>query len=129
MGFTTPTELKYLKTHEWVRIEGDEAVVGISDFAQNALGDVVYIEMPQVGDKFQPGESFGAIESVKASSDLYAPVAGEIVAVNEALEDDQSPVNKDPYGEGWLIRIKMSGEQGELIDVAEYEKVMQEQSH
>lgn len=129
MGFNTPKELRYLKTHEWVRKEGEEVVVGISDFAQDALGDVVFIEMPEVGDIFAPGEVFGAIESVKASSDLYAPVGGEIVAVNTALEDDQSPVNKDPYGEGWLIRIKVSGEEGELLDAESYEKVMAEQAH
>jgi glycine cleavage system H protein len=129
MGFTTPTELKYLKTHEWVRMEGEEAVIGITDFAQDSLGDIVYIEMPKVGDTFGAEETFGVIESVKASSDLYAPVGGEVIAVNEALEDDQAPVNKDPYGEGWLIRLKVSGEQGELIDATEYEKVMAEQSH
>lgn len=129
MGFTTPQELRYLSTHEWVTIDGDVATIGITDFAQDALGDVVYVELPAVGDTFTAGEIFGSIESVKASSDLYAPVGGEIVEVNTALQDDQSPINKDPYGEGWIIRIKPSGDEGELLDAAGYEAVMEQQKH
>jgi glycine cleavage system H protein len=122
MSFQTPSELRYLKTHEWVRVEGNEAVIGITDYAQDSLGDVVYVEMPQVGDTFGAGEVFGVIESVKASSDLYTPVGGEVVAINTALETNQETVNKDPYGEGWMIRLKVSGEEGELMDAAAYEQ-------
>jgi glycine cleavage system H protein len=122
MSFNTPPELRYAKTHEWARTEGDEVVVGITDYAQDALGDVVYIELPEVGSTFKAGEVFGVIESVKASSDLYAPVAGEVTAVNSALDDDQEPVNKDPYGAGWMLRIKPSGDEGELLDAAGYEE-------
>jgi glycine cleavage system H protein len=122
MSFQTPSELRYLKTHEWVRMEGDEAVIGITDYAQDSLGDVVYVEMPQVGDTFGVGEVFGVIESVKASSDLYTPVGGEVVAINTALETNQETVNKDPFGEGWMIRLKVSGEEGELMDAAAYEQ-------
>ncbi len=122
MSFNTPSELRYAKTHEWVRIEGGEVIVGITDYAQDALGDVVYLELPEVGQSFKPGQVFGVIESVKASSDLYAPVGGEITAVNSALEDDQQPVNNDPYGAGWMIRIKPSGDEEELLDAGGYEQ-------
>lgn len=129
MSYTTPPDLQYARTHEWVRVEGDEVVIGITDYAQDALGDVVYIELPQAGDTFAPGEVFGVIESVKASSDLYAPVGGEVVAVNTALEDDQSPVNSDPYGSGWMLRLKASGATGELLDAAAYAHVVEEAQH
>lgn len=129
MSFTTPPDLRYTKTHEWVRIEGGKVVVGITDYAQDALGDVVYIELPQVGDTFAPGDVFGAIESVKAASDLYAPVGGEVVAVNTALEDDQAPINSDPYDAGWMIRLKPSGMEGEMLDAAAYEKVVAAAEH
>lgn len=125
MSFQTPAELRYLKTHEWVRMEGEEAVVGITDYAQNSLGDIVYIELPEVGDTFGPEEIFGVIESVKAASDLYTPVGGEIVAVNTALTDDQAPITSDPYGEGWLLRIKVSGDEGALLSAEEYLKVVE----
>ncbi|NJP04285.1 MAG: glycine cleavage system protein GcvH [Chloroflexaceae bacterium] len=127
MSFNTPADLRYAKTHEWVRAEGDAVVVGITDYAQDALGDVVYIDLPAVGDSFAAGEVFGVIESVKASSDLYAPVGGEVIAVNSDLEDDQSVVNNDPYGTGWMIRLKPSGEEGELLDAAAYEQVVAEE--
>jgi glycine cleavage system H protein len=127
MSFTTPSDLRYLESHEWVRLENGEAVIGISDYAQHSLGDVVYIELPAVGDTFGPGEVFGVIESVKASSDLYTPVGGEVIAVNSALEDDQEIINKDPYGEGWIIRLKTSGEEGNLLDAAAYEQVVASQ--
>ena len=120
MSFQTPSELKYAKSHEWVRFEGDEVVVGISDYAQDALGDVVYIELPQVGANFEAGGTFGVVESVKASSDLYAPVAGTVVAVNSELENNQEPINKDPYGNGWMLRLKPSGSQSELLDADAY---------
>lgn len=129
MSFTTPPELRYAKTHEWIRAEGDEVVVGITDYAQDALGDVVYIELPKVGDSFAAGDIFGVIESVKAASDLYAPVGGEVVAVNTELENDQSPINSDPYGAGWMIRLKSSGAAGDLLDAAAYEQVVAEEQH
>jgi glycine cleavage system H protein len=129
MSTNTPAELKYSKSDEWVRTEGDEVVIGITDYAQDALGDIVYLELPQVGATLKPGESFGAIESVKASSDLYAPVGGEVLAVNSALESDQEPINKDPYGAGWLIRVRPSGESEELLDAAAYAKYCEDRAH
>jgi glycine cleavage system H protein len=120
MSYNTPNELRYAKTHEWMRTEGEEVVVGITDYAQHSLGDVVYLELPEVGATFKAGERFGVIESVKASSDLYAPVAGEVTAINSALEDAQEPINTDPYGEGWMIRMKPAGDEGELLDAAGY---------
>lgn len=129
MSFNTPSDLRYAKTHEWVRVEGDEVVVGITDYAQDALGDVVYIELPTVGNSYDAGQPFGVIESVKASSDLYAPVSGEIVAVNTALEDDQVPINNDPYDAGWIIRIKPSADDGDLLDAEAYTKLVEETQH
>jgi glycine cleavage system H protein len=125
MSFNTPGELRYAKSHEWVRSEGDEVVVGITDYAQDSLGDVVYLELPEVGASFKAGEVFGVIESVKASSDLYAPVAGEVTAVNSDLEDDQESINTDPYGAGWMIRLKPSGAEEELLDAAAYEQYVE----
>lgn len=101
-------QARYAKSHEWARWDGDEIVCGISDHAQESLSDIVYVELPEVGDVFEQGESFGVVESVKAASDLYAPVSGEIVAVNQALETTPEKVNQDPYGEGWMIRIRPS---------------------
>jgi glycine cleavage system H protein len=105
-----------------VRTEGDEVVVGITDYAQHSLGDIVYLELPEVGATFKPGEVFGVIESVKASSDLYAPVAGEVTAVNSELEDDQEAINTDPYSTGWMIRVKPAGGESELLDAAAYDE-------
>jgi glycine cleavage system H protein len=129
MAFNTPDDLRYSKTHEWVRVEGDEVVVGISDYAQDALGDVVYIELPSVGANFEPGGVFGVVESVKASSDLYAPVGGTIVAVNTDLEASQEAINKDPYGAGWLLRMRPSGAESDLMDAAAYAKYVEEIAH
>lgn len=129
MSFQTPTERRYLKTHEWVLMEDGEAVIGITDYAQHALGDIVYLDLPQVGDTFGPEEIFGVIESVKAASDLYTPVGGEVVAINSALVDDQAPISSDPYGEGWMIRIKPSGAEGALLTAAEYEQVVEAEQH
>ncbi len=126
---TIPADLRYSKSDEWVRVEGDEVVIGITDYAQEQLGDIVYLELPQVGATFAPGESFGVIESVKASSDLYAPVGGEVTAVNSALEHDQQPINSDPYGAGWLIRMRPSGEEEELMDAAAYAAYLEGRSH
>jgi glycine cleavage system H protein len=129
MAFKTPAELQYARTHEWIRIEGDEATVGITDYAQDALGDVVYVELPEVGASFEAGTSFGAVESVKAASDLYLPVAGEITAVNSALIDTPEILNSDPYGEGWLVKISVAPGVGALMSAGTYEKFVDEIKH
>jgi glycine cleavage system H protein len=103
-----PEDLHYSKTHEWARKENGEAVVGITDFAQDALGDVVFVELPQEGIVFRAGDVFGSIESVKAVSELYAPLSGEVIAINNGLEEHPEWVNQDPYGKGWMIRIRPS---------------------
>ena len=121
-----PAELEYTKTHEWVRREGDVATVGITDHAQEELGDVVFIELPEEGASFDAGDSFGTIESVKAVSDLYAPVGGEVVEVNETLNDSPEHVNEDPYGGGWMIRLRISDE-GKLLSADEYEQLLEEE--
>ena len=123
---SVPEELEYTKTHEWVRREGEEAIVGITDHAQEELGDVVFVELPEQGASFSAGDSFGIIESVKAVSDLYAPVGGEVVEVNESLNDTPEKVNEDPYGDGWMIRLRISGE-GELLSADEYERLLEEE--
>ncbi len=122
-----PKELKYRDTHEWVRVEGDLAVVGITDYAQGELGDVVYVELPEVGRKVQAGEAVAVIESVKTASDIYAPVSGEIVEVNEALGEHPEKVNEDPYGEGWLFKIRMERpeELEALLDAEGYAKLLE----
>ena len=102
-----PSELKYTKDHEWVRVSGEQAQVGITDYAQKQLGDVVFVELPSTGATLKQGEVFGTIESVKAVSELYAPLSGEVVAVNEAVVESPELVNQDPYGEGWLIRVRL----------------------
>ena len=105
-----PAELKYTKEHEWIRVEGEEAVVGITDYAQSQLGDIVFVECETVGDALEAGETFGTIEAVKTVSDLYLPVAGEVLEFNEELEGEPELVNKDPYGKGWIVKIKISDE-------------------
>ena len=115
-----PAELKYSKDHEWIKMEGDVAVIGISDFAQDALGDVVFVNLPQEGDAVNAGEPFGDVESVKAVSDLVCPVTGTICAVNEELADSPENLNSDPYG-AWLIKVEGVAGQEELLDAAAYE--------
>lgn len=117
--------LRYSESHEYVKIEGDYAVVGITDFAQEQLGNVVYVDVPEVGDEVTAGETFGAVESTKAASDLVCPVSGEIVEVNEALEDEPELVNKDAFGEGWIIKVKLANpeEVEQLLDAKGYEAV------
>ena len=122
-----PGELQYTKTHEWVRREEDVATVGITDHAQDELGDIVFVELPEEGATFDAGDSFGTVESVKAVSDIYAPVGGEVVEVNSALNDAPERINEDPYGGGWLIRLRPSGE-GNLLSAEEYERVLEEES-
>jgi len=106
----TPDDLRYTSTHEWARLDDDGVVVGISDYAQDALGDVVYVELPEVGQEVQAGEEIAVVESVKAASDIYAPVAGVVEAVNEALDGGPETVNQDPYGNGWFFRIAPNDE-------------------
>lgn len=115
-----PAELKYSKSHEWIKYEGDVAIIGISDYAQDALGDVVFVNLPSVGDEVTAGESFGDVESVKAVSDLISPVSGVICEVNEALDDAPETLNEDPYG-AWIIKVENVTEEEELLDAAAYE--------
>ena len=129
MSFKTPAELQYTKSHEWIKIEGDEATVGISDYAQDALGDVVYVELPEIGAEYEAGAAFGAVESVKAASDLYLPVAGAIVAINEPLLNTPELLNSDPYGAGWLLKIKLAEGVGALMSADAYGKYVDEIKH
>jgi glycine cleavage system H protein len=118
-----PDNLHYSKDHEWVRVENNVAVIGITDHAQEQLGDVVYVELPKPGESFSAHESFGSVESVKAVSEIFTPVSGEIAEVNQSLNDEPEKVNKDPFGDGWMIKVKMSaaGEVDSLLTAAEYE--------
>lgn len=118
-----PDDLHYSKDHEWVRVEGNIAVVGITDYAQDSLGDVVYVELPKVGDDFSANESFGSVESVKAVSEVFSPVSGEIVGINEGLADTPEQVNQSPYTDGWMIRVQLAnpGEVDSLLTAGEYE--------
>ena len=119
-----PENLKYTKDHEWILIDGDTAIVGISDFAQRELGDIVYVEVDTEGEELDRDEVFGTVEAVKTVSDLFMPIAGEVLEFNEALEDEPELINKDPYGEGWIIKIKISNpdEVNELLDAEAYKK-------
>ena len=105
-----PAELKYTKEHEWIRVEGEEAYVGITDYAQSQLGDILFVEVETEGDNLEAGDTFGSIEAVKTVSDLYMPVAGEVLEFNSELEDQPDLVNKDPYGKGWIIKVKIEDE-------------------
>jgi glycine cleavage system H protein len=118
-----PEDLHYSKDHEWVRIDGEIAIIGITDYAQNSLGDVVYVELPKRAEEFSVNESFGSVESVKAVSEMFTPVSGVVVEVNEVLADEPEKVNQDPYAEGWMIHIRMAnpGEVDSLLTAAEYE--------
>ncbi|MBD5779298.1 glycine cleavage system protein GcvH [Pelagicoccus sp. NFK12] len=121
-----PADLKYTKDHEWLKLlEGDEAIIGITDFAQNSLGDITFVEVPEVGDSFEAGESFGVVESVKAASDLYMPVDAEVVEVNEDLQDSPESVNNSPYENGWILKIKLTNPDAleALLDAAAYEEI------
>lgn len=117
-----PSELKYTEEHEWVRVEGEDAVVGITDYAQGELGDIVFVELPEPGTEVARGAVFGTIEAVKTVSDLYAPLSGTVSEVNSDLEDDPAVINKSPYGKGWMIRIKIAGpaDLSGLMDAAAY---------
>jgi len=121
-----PDNLKYTKDHEWIKIEGDMAVVGITDFAQNELGDIVFVEVDTAGETLDKEETFGTIEAVKTVSDLFMPLGGEISEFNEALESDPEIINKDPYGEGWIIKIKAAdiSESEDLLTAADYKELI-----
>lgn len=116
-------DLLYTNTHEWVRVEDEIAVIGITDFAQEQLGDITYVELPAVGDVLEAGQEMGSVESVKAASELYCPVSGEVIEVNEELEGAPEKVNSDPFGEGWMLRVKLSAEPVGLLSPEEYEEI------
>ena len=123
-----PDDLKYHREHDWARIEGDEAIVGITWFAQDALGELVHFEAPSTGSNLAAGQAYGEVESVKAVSDVIAPLSGEVLEVNQAVVDAPETVNEDPYGDGWLVRIRMTSpdERDRLLSVGDYKKVLEE---
>ena len=125
-----PDDLRYTKEHEWCRLKGNRAAVGITDHAQDQLGDIVYVELPEVGDAVKKGESFGVVESTKAVSELFAPVSGKVVEVNDPLTDSPEAINEDPYEEGWMIQVEMAdpGEAEALMDAATYRKHVEEEA-
>ncbi len=126
-----PTDLKYAKTHEWVRLEGDTATIGITDFAQGELSDIVYVEITALGKTIKRDDPLGTIEAVKAVSDLYSPVSGQVIAANDALKDSPATVNKDPYGGGWMAKIKVSdpSELAKLLDATAYAELASRSAH
>ncbi|WP_027177615.1 glycine cleavage system protein GcvH [Maridesulfovibrio bastinii] len=124
-----PKELLYAKSHEWLKLDGETATIGITQFAQEQLGDLTFIELPQEGDTFEEGDECGSIESVKAASELYAPVAMEVIEVNPELEDAPEKVNEDPYNAGWMLKVKVTGDTSALLDAAAYEKLVEEEAH
>lgn len=121
-----PQELKYTKDHEWIRLEGDVAIIGITDHAQNELGDIVYVDVPTIGETLAQNDIFGSVEAVKIVSDLYLPVSGEILELNASLDSAPEAVNSDPYGEGWMIKIKVAdpGELDQLLSADEYKQLI-----
>jgi len=121
-----PSDLKYTKEHEWVKVEKNTAIIGITDYAAGELGDIVFVEMPKVGAKVQQMKAFGTIEAVKAISDLFSPLTGEVIAVNANVASEASVINKDPFGEGWIIKIKYTnaGELDSLLSAADYEALL-----
>ncbi|MCH7484364.1 MAG: glycine cleavage system protein GcvH [Chloroflexi bacterium] len=125
----SPSELKYTKEHEWVRVDGDTGTVGITDYAQDQLGDIVFVELPAVGAAISAAQKFGEIESVKAVSELFAPVSGEVTEANAGLADSPESVNDDPYGDGWLIKVRLSdpAQLGQLLSADEYEASIEEE--
>ncbi len=130
MANNIPENLRYSKDHEWVLVDGENASIGITDYAQHSLGDVVYIDLPRVGDKFGTHEAFGSVESVKAVSEVFTPIAGEVIEVNEGLNDSPEKVNSDPYGDAWFIKIKMAkpGEADKMLSGEEYEEYLSSQA-
>ncbi len=128
MANNIPENLHYSKDHEWVKVDGDTATIGITDYAQHSLGDVVYVELPSVGDKFEAHEAFGSVESVKAVSEVFTPIAGEIIETNDGLNDTPEAVNNDSYGEAWMIKVKMNNplEADAMLSAEEYEEYLSE---
>jgi glycine cleavage system H protein len=128
MANGAPAGLLYSKEHEWVKLDGDVATIGITDYAQSSLGDIVYVELPRVGAGLTQFNSIGVVESVKAVSDIFTPVGGEVVGVNDALENDPAAVNRDPYGDGWFYKVKLAdvGQTNELLTPEQYEKLIAE---
>ncbi|MBG0791693.1 MAG: glycine cleavage system protein GcvH [Desulfovibrionaceae bacterium] len=124
-----PEDLLYAKTHEWVLIEGDVATVGITQFAQEQLGDLTFVEMPEVGDTFEAGTEMGSVESVKAASEIYAPVSGEVIEINEELEDAPEKVNEEPYGSGWIVKFRIKGDPEGLLDAQGYASAVESEAH
>lgn len=126
MSNNIPENLRYSKDHEWVSVDGETATIGITDYAQHSLGDVVYIDMPRVGDKFGTHEAFGSVESVKAVSEVFTPVAGEVVEVNDGINDTPEAVNNDPYSGGWMVKLKLDNalEADALLTAVEYEEYL-----
>jgi glycine cleavage system H protein len=124
-----PEGLKYSKEHEWVLVEGDTATIGITEYAQEELGDIVYVELPEVGEKVVKDDPFGAVESVKAVSDVYAPVSGSVLEINDVLPDNPETINDDPYGDGWMIRVELADKDDltDLMDAEEYAEYVQQQ--
>ena len=123
---STPTDRLYTREHEWAKIDGQTAVIGITDYAQSSLGDIVYVEMPKPGASIERGKPMGVVESVKAVSDIYAPVSGTVAEVNASVEDDQTKVNNDPYGEGWLVKVtvRAASDKTDLMDAASYDELV-----
>jgi len=126
----TPEDNRYAKSHEYVHLEGDVATIGITDYAQKELGDVVFVELPQVGSQLEAADELGSIESVKAVSELFAPVSGEVIEINEALADNPALVNTDPFGDGWMVRVRVSDatEVDELMTAEEYDEYVEKES-
>jgi glycine cleavage system H protein len=125
---TVPEELKYARTHEWARTEGDSVIMGISHYAQDQLGEVVYVELPEVGNGVDAGDELGTLESVKAVAEFLSPVAGEVIEVNERLEDEPNLVNEDPYGDGWLVKLTGSIDDGNLLDATAYQELLEREN-
>ena len=124
LEMNTPSELKYTKDHEWIKIEGNIATVGITDFAQGELGDIVFVDVDSVDDDLSAGDVFGSVEAVKTVSDLYLPVSGKVIEFNDALEDEPELVNSDPYGKGWIVKVEISGEAEELLTAEQYQALI-----
>ena len=125
---SVPNELLYNRSHEWIRVEGEVVVIGITHYAQDQLGEVVYVELPEAGTGVSAGEELGTLESVKAVSEFLAPVAGEVLEINTRLEDEPNLVNEDPYGDGWLVKINGSTEGEDLLDAAGYQELLEQES-
>ncbi len=123
-----PDELKYSEQHEWLSLDGDVGTIGVTDYAQSQLGDIVFVELPQVGDVLEKGQSFGTIEAVKTVEELYTPIAGEVLEINDTLEDDAEQVNSDPYGDGWMIKVRLSdaGDLDTMLSPEDYEELIED---